>query len=191
MRRWCINPPKLRFYVPIQPEGSPNVSKPVLPESQTAEGKYRVTNWPDYDRALVRRGDVTVWFDEEFLRQHWHGKATGKRGMPLKYSDAAIQVLLMLKAVFALPYRSVEGLARSLMRLLGLAFPVPDHTQLSRRAKRLEVAIVRRERAGPVHLVVDSTGLKVYGEGEWKVRQHGVGKRRTWRKVHLAVGGNA
>ncbi len=167
------------------------MSKPALPESQTAKGKYRVTNWPDYDRALVRRGDVTVWFDEDFLRQHWHGKATGKRGMPLKYSDAAIQVLLMLKAVFVLPYRSVEGFARSLMRLLGLAFPVPDHTQMSRRAQRLQVAIPRRERPGPGHLVVDSTGLKVYGEGEWTVRQHGAGKHRTWRKVHLAVDGNA
>lgn len=177
----------------IQPEGSHSVSKPALSESEEAKAKvkYRVTNWPDYDRALVRRGDVTVWFDEDFLRGHWHGRPTGKRGMPLKYSDAAIQVLLMLKAVLALPYRSVEGLARSLMGLLGLAFPVPDHTQLSRRAQRLQVVIPRRERLGPVHVVVDSTGLKVYGEGEWKVRQHGAGKRRTWRKVHLAVDGNA
>ncbi len=134
---------------------------------------------------------MTVWFDEEFLRQHWHGKATVKRGMPLKYSDAVIQVLMMHKEVFALPYRSVERLARSLMHLLGLAFPVPDHTQLSRHAKRLEVVIVRRERAGPVHRGVDSAGLKVCGEDAWKVRQHGVGKRRTWRKVHLAVDGNA
>lgn len=74
---------------------------------------------------------------------------------------------------------------------MGVALPVPDHTQMSRRAKRLKVAILRRERPGPVHLVVDSTGLKIYGEGEWKVRQHGAGKRRTWRKVHLAVDGNA
>lgn len=169
------------------------MSKPGLPKSQAAkaEDKYRVTNWPDYDRALVRRGDVTVWFEEDFLRHHWHGKATGNRGKPLKYSDTAIQTLLMLKAVFGLPYRAVEGLAGSLMRLMGVALPVPDHTQMSRRAKRLEVAIPRRERPGPVHLVVDSTGLKIYGEGEWKVRQHGAGKRRTWRKVHLAVDGNA
>ncbi|MBS1212483.1 MAG: transposase family protein [Proteobacteria bacterium] len=97
--------------LPEEPEGSHSVSKSALPEDEgaKAKAKYRVTNWPDYDRALVRRGDVTV-------------------------SDAAIQMLLMLKAVFGLPYRSVEGLARSLMRLSGLAFPVLDHTQMSRRA---------------------------------------------------------
>jgi len=169
------------------------MSKPKLPETQApkTKDKYRVTNWPEYDRALVRRGDITVWFEEDFLRQHWRGQSTGKRGAPLIYSDAAIQVLLMLKAVFKLPYRSVEGLACSLMRLMGLELPVPDHTQMSRRASRLPVVIPRKERQEPIHLVVDSTGLKIYGEGEWKVRQHGAGKRRTWRKVHLAVDGHA
>ena len=109
------------------------MSKPKLPETQApkTKDKYRVTNWPEYDRALVRRGDITVWFEEDFLRQHWRGQSTGKRGAPLIYSDAAIQVLLMLKAVFSLPYRSVEGLACSLMRLMGLELPVPDHTQMS------------------------------------------------------------
>jgi hypothetical protein len=104
------------------------MSKSKLPESQAfkAKDKYRVTNWPEYDRALVRRGDITVWFEEDFLRQHWRGQNTGKRGAPLIYSDAAIQVLLMLKAVFGLSYRSVEALACSLMRLMGLELPVPD-----------------------------------------------------------------
>jgi transposase len=160
-----------------------------VPETPSAKvkAKYRVTNWPEYDRALVQRGDVTVWFDEEFLRRHWHGKASGKRGKPFKYSDAAIQVLLMLKAVFGLTYRSLEGFAGSLLRLMGPDFPVPDHTQMSRRARCLQVVIPRRERQRPIHLVVDSTGVKIYGEGEWKVRQHGADKRRTWRKVHVAV----
>lgn len=169
------------------------MSPPTLPENPApkVKDKYRVTNWPEYDRALVQRGDITVWFEEDFLRQHWRGRRTGKRGAPLTYSDAAIQVLLMLKAVFSLPYRSVEGLAGSLMRLMGLDLPVPDHTQISRRASRLSVTIPRKERQGPIHLVVDSTGLKIYGEGEWKVRQHGAGKRRTWRKIHLAVDGHA
>lgn len=167
------------------------MSKPALPESRAVKDPYRVTNWPDYDRALVRRGDVTIWFDEAFLRQHWRGRNSGKRGAPFVYSDCAIQTLLMLKAVFGLPYRALEGFARSLMRLLGLDFPVPDPTSMSRRARRLPVEIARRERQEPVHVVVDSTGLKVYGEGEWKVRQHGAGKRRTWRKVHLAVDAGA
>jgi hypothetical protein len=168
------------------------LSKPTASEtaSESPKAEYRVTNWPEYDGALVRRGEVTVWFDEDFLRHHWHGRSTGKRGAPWKYSETAIQTLVVLKAVFGLPYRALEGFARSLMTLMKLDFPVPDHTQMSRRARSLQVAIPRRERPGPIHLVVDSTGLKIYGEGEWKVRQHGVGKRRTWRKVHLAVDGN-
>lgn len=89
--------------------------------------------------------------------------------------------------LFRLPYRATEGLMKSLMRLNGLDLPVPDHTHMSRRAAQLAVEVPRRPRKGPIHVVVDSTGLKIFGEGEWKVRQHGVGKRRTWRKIHLAV----
>lgn len=152
-----------------------------------AKAQYRVTNWREYDRALVERGNLTVRFDEEFVKEHWRPKATGKRGAPFVYSDQAIQVLLMMKAVFHLPYRALEGFARSLMRLMELPLPIPDHTQMSRRAQTLGVVIPRQARPGPIHVVVDSTGLKVFGEGEWKVRQHGAGKRRTWRKVHFAV----
>lgn len=156
----------------------------------TAKEKWKITNWPQYDHALVQRGSVTLWFEEDFLQKHWRGAATGRRGAPVKYSERAIQTMLMLKAVFGLPYRALEGFARSLMGLMQLNFPVPDHSHLSRRAQRLHVAIPRRPRPGPIHVVVDSTGLKIHGEGEWKVRQHGVGKRRTWRKVHLAVDGH-
>ena len=156
-------------------------------EAATPKIQYRVTNWPEYDRALVERGRLTIWFDEEFLQSHWRPAPTGKRGAPFRYSDEAIQALLGLKAVFDLPYRMVEGLADSMVQLLGLALPIPDHTVMSRRAKTLQVQIPRRARTEPIHLVVDSTGLKVYGEGEWKVRQHGAGQRRTWRKVHFAV----
>lgn len=156
-------------------------------EAATEKVQYRVTNWPEYDRALVQRGSLTIWFDDEFLREHWRPAPTGKRGAPFRYSDMAIQALLVLKAVFDLPFRMVEGLAGSIVRLLGLALAIPDPTLMSRRAKTLRVEIPRRARTEPIHLVVDSTGLKVYGEGEWKVRQHGVGKRRTWRKVHLRV----
>lgn len=156
------------------------------PAAASGKVRYRVTNWPEYDRALVQRGSLTIWFDEEFLREHWRPAPTGRRGAPFQYSDIALQALLTLKAVFALPYRMVEGLAGSIMRLMGWALPIPDHTLLSRRAQTLTVQIPRRPRTGPIHMVVDSTGLKIYGEGEWKVRRHGAGKRRTWRKVHLA-----
>jgi hypothetical protein len=113
------------------------------PESKT---EYRVRNWPEYDRALVQRGSLTVWFDEAYIKEHWTPPGTGKRGAPWVYSDLAIQRLLVLKAVFHLPYRALEGLARSLMQLMGLDLPVPDHTHLSRRAKTLQVTIPRRAR---------------------------------------------
>ncbi len=159
-----------------------------IPAVQAATQKiqYRVTNWPGSDRALVRRGSLTIWFDEEFLRERWRPAPTGRRGAHFQYSDLAIQALLTLKAVFDLPYRMVEGLAGSIVRLMGLTLRIPDHTLLSRRAQTLTVQIPCRQRAGPIHVVVDSTGLKIHGEGEWKVRRHGAGKRRTWRKVHLA-----
>lgn len=157
------------------------------PAPSAQKGTYRVTNWAEYDRALVARGDITFWFDPQAIQALWLAAPSGRRGAPVLYSDWAIQVLLMLKQVFGLPNRSVEGLARSLMRLMGLELPVADHTVLSRRARTLTVQIERRERSGPIYVVADSTGLKVFGEGEWKVRQHGAGKRRTWLKVHLAV----
>lgn len=149
--------------------------------------RYRVTNWAEYDRALVSRGDLTIWFDEATIKDGWTPPPPVGRGKPGLYSALAIQTCLTLKTLFRLPYRATEGLMKSLMRLNGLDLPVPDHTHMSRRAAQLAVKIPRRPRTGPVHVVVDSTGLKIFGEGEWKVRQHGVGKRRTWRKIHLAV----
>lgn len=149
--------------------------------------RYRVTNWAEYDRALVNRGDLTIWFDEATIKDAWTPAPPVGRGKPGLYSEVAIQTCLTLKTLFRLPYRATEGLLKSLMRLNGLDLPVPDHTHMSRRAAQLSVKIPRRPRRGPVHVVVDSTGLKIFGEGEWKVRQHGVGKRRTWRKIHLAV----
>jgi len=149
--------------------------------------RYRVTNWSEYDRALVNRGNLTIWFDDESLRDKWTPPPPVGRGTPGRYSDVAIQTCLTIKGLFQLPYRATEGLVRSLMGLCHLDLPVPDHSYLSRRAAELSVQIPRRPRQGPTHVVVDSTGLKIFGEGEWKGRQHGGGKRRTWRKIHLAV----
>ena len=156
-------------------------------QASTAKHRYQVRNWSEYDRALVNRGSLTVWFDEQSIAQGWTPPRPKGRGKPGSYSDLAIQTCLTIKTLFRLPYRATEGLVRSLMGLCGLALPVPDHTHMSRRAATLSAAIPRRKRNGPIHVVVDSTGLKIFGEGEWKVRQHGVGKRRTWRKIHLAV----
>ena len=157
-------------------------------DESTAKAKYRyrVTNRAEYDRALVNRGNLTIWFDDASLAESWTPPPVG-RGKPGFYPDVAIQTCLTLKALFLLSYRATEGLLKYLMRLCGLDLPVPDHTHMSRRPATLEGKIPRRRRAGTTHVVADSTGLKIIGEGEWKVRQHGVGKRRTWRKIHLAV----
>jgi len=150
---------------------------------------YRVRNWPQYSKSLTRRGSLTVWFSEDVI-QEWHtfGESSG-RGRPRVYSDAAILCMLMLKAVFKLPLRATQGLVESLIDILKLPISAANYTTLSRRAGELDVdlSVQRCRDDEPLHAVFDSTGLKVYGEGEWKVRQHGYSKRRTWRKLHLGA----
>jgi hypothetical protein len=146
---------------------------------------YRIRNWAEYNRALVRRGSLTVWVDQEAL-DAWNHQGPPRWGAKFVYSDAAIQCLLTLRAVFHLPLRATQGMAASVFELMGLGLAVPHYSTLSRRAAALAVDLARKGQ-GPLHLVLDSTGLKVYGEGEWKVRKHGYSKRRTWRKLHLAI----
>ena len=151
----------------------------------TQKAVYRIRNWREYNEALVRRGSLTVWVDQEAL-DAWNYQGPAQWGGQYVYSDTAIQCLLTIRAVFHLPLRATQGMARSLFELMGLGLDVPHYSTLSRRAADLAVDLSRRSR-GPLHLVLDSTGLKVYGEGEWKVRKHGYSKRRTWRKLHLAI----
>jgi hypothetical protein len=147
--------------------------------------RYRVRNWREYDRGLIARGDLTVWLSPDLA---WRApESRGKRGRPMVFSDAAIQCVLTLKVLFQLPLRAAQGLVGSLLRLAGLNWPVPHYSTLSRRQRDLTVAVPCRSQGEPLHLVVDSSGLKVLGEGEWKVRRHGADRRRVWRKVHLAV----
>lgn len=154
--------------------------------SQTPKkSAYRVTNWKDYNQALVRRGSLTVWIDQQAL-DAWHHEGPPRWGARFTYSDLAIQCLLTLRAVFHLPLRATQGMAGSIFELMGLALEVPHYSTLCRRAATARIDLPRKAK-GPVHLVIDSTGMKVYGEGEWKVRQHGYSKRRTWRKLHLAI----
>jgi hypothetical protein len=155
--------------------------------------RRRVTNWAEYDAALRQRGSLTVWFTEEAVAA-WEAEPRTTPGGQPHYSSLAITTALTLKAVFRLALRQTEGLIGSVMRLLGLALSVPDHTTLSRRAETLEVPRPRsdsRTEAGrdpePVHLLVDSTGLKLCGAGEWLVEKHGTRTRRAWRKMHLGV----
>src|SRR3954465_12722025 len=146
---------------------------------------YRIRNWNQYNDALVRRGSITLWVDQDTLRA-WRYQGPARRGARFECSDAAIQCLPPLRAVYHLTLRATEGFAHSLFGLMGLDLPVPDYTTLCRRAATVRITLPKKA-TGPLHLVLDSTGLKVYGEGEWKVRQHGYSKRRTWLKLHLAV----
>ncbi|MFN2454944.1 MAG: IS5 family transposase [Pyrinomonadaceae bacterium] len=148
---------------------------------------YRLRNWKEYNKALVGRGSLTLWVSDESIAQWRETRHTGKRGAPRTYTDTAILCMATLEEVYHLPLRATEGLMRSIVKLLGVRLCVPDYTTLCRRRTALEVALPRRRRDEPLHMVVDSTGIKVYGEGEWKVRQHGYTKRRTWRKLHFGV----
>lgn len=151
------------------------------------KGAYKVTNWAEYNESLVSRGSITLWLDEEALEKWEHQNDEVKRGRPFVFSDTAIECLLVLREVFRLPYRQTEGLAHSLMQLMQVNLRVPDYSSLAKRAAKLEIDLSVTRRRGPIDIVVDSTGLKVFGEGEWKIRKYGPGKHRTWRKLHLAI----
>ena len=149
--------------------------------------KRKITNWKQYNQALVNRGSLTFWLDESAI-QNWHCKEHhGGRGRGFQFSDTAIETALMLKGVFKLSLRATEGFMNSLFQLMDVPLNSPDYTCISKRAKTVDVKYRNRCRGPVAHLVVDSTGLKVYGEGEWKTRKHGKEKRRTWRKLHLAI----
>jgi DDE family transposase len=148
---------------------------------------YRIRNWAEYNKSLIQRGDITVWFSDD-AREKWIAKATGARGRPQIYSDDAILCALMVKAVYHKPLRALVGFLRSLLLLLGISLPIPSYTQICRRAARLGQKVKRLSSGRRItDIVIDSSGLKVFGEGEWKVRQHGKSERRTWRKIHLVV----
>lgn len=149
---------------------------------------YRVRNWKDYNEALVQRGSVTFWFNEESIK-NWHEpKKEGVRGRPQEYSDLAIICGLTIKAVFKLTYRAAEGFIKSLLDKLKLGIKAPDYTLLCKRQKEVKIVLAKKVRPDEeLHIVCDSTGLKVFGEGEWKTRRHGPTKKRLWRKLHIAI----
>jgi len=152
--------------------------------------RRRVTNWPAYDASLRQRGSLTVWFTDEAVAS-WTAEPRTTRGGQPWYSPLAILTALALRAVFRLAYRQAEGLIGSIVGLLGVGLRVPDHTTLSRRAATLDVPRPRNAGAGagsePMHLLVDSTGLKLCGKGEWLLEKHGTATRRSWRMLHLGV----
>ena len=149
--------------------------------------QYRIRNWSEYNAGLKQRGSLTFWVDESVLQDWINPCLSGQPGASKHYSDLAIMTMATVKAVYRLPGRQCQGFLESIFELLGIGLSVPDHSTLSRRIGKLEVVLPVLPKEGARHVVVDSTGVKVYGEGEWKTRQHGVSKRRTWRKLHLGV----
>ena len=147
--------------------------------------RYRVRNWPDYNRALVSRGRLTFWFDEDAIAGWRNTELRSGPGTPRIYSDTAIQCALVLKSVFHLSLRATQGFLGSVVKLMKLDLPVPDYSTVSRRQGSLSISLPTRKRAR--HVVIDATGLKVYGAGEWHVQKHRSGRRRAWRKLHLGV----
>ncbi|HHI5550495.1 TPA: IS5 family transposase [Vibrio parahaemolyticus] len=157
--------------------------------------RYKTTNWKQYNKALINRGSLTFWIDEEAIRQ-WKQSKQDKRGRPRQFSDLAITTALMVKRVFSMPLRALQGFIDSVFSLANVPIVCPHYSCISRRAKQVEVSFKPKTRGAIQHLAIDATGLKVYGEGEWKVygegewkvKKHGTdGKRRVWRKLHLAV----
>jgi hypothetical protein len=146
--------------------------------------RYHTTNWSEYNAALRRRGSLLVWLDREM---EWSAPKRGRPGRPQTFSDAAIQFCLSIKVLFGLALRQAIGMVASLLELAGVDWPVPDYSTLCRRQKTVTIQIPYRRSGGPLHLLVDSTGVKMRGDGEWQVRKHGSSRRRQWRKVHLAM----
>lgn len=152
------------------------------------EPTYRIRNWPEYNRALIQRGSITIWIDEQAVKNWFSSYHTCRAGRPATYSDEAILMMLILREVYKRSLRNLQGFVQSFFRLMGLNLPVPSYSQISRRAKSLHKRVNRLMQGKKAcHIIFDSTGLKVHGEGEWKVKVHGKSKRRTWRKFHIGI----
>ena len=150
---------------------------------------YKVTNWSEYNDALRRRGDFTIWFTEEAIAE-WRPAKTGTRGRPQEYSDIAIETAVFIRQVFHLPLRQTEGIMHSLARVMKADITIPDFSSISKRSIALPKHVLSKAMEPGSLVIVDSTGLKVYGKDEWHQEKHDVPARRTWRKLHLAIDEN-
>ena len=152
--------------------------------------KYRVTNWATYNQALVNRGNLAFWISPHAIA-NWNPRPSERRrGGQLKYSNLAIESVLTLGLVYHLPLRQTEGFVVSIFKLMGLHLDVPDHSTLSRRSKTLKIQLMAKLHFSPIDLIIDSTGLSVFGEGQWAAAKHGKKGFQGWKKLHLGVDGN-
>lgn len=153
-----------------------------------SKDKHKLINWGVYNAGLKQRGSINIWISAEVISVWNEAAKNGKRGRDRKYSDLVILCCLSVRKVYHLPLRQCEGFIRSFFEITGIGMSVPDYTTLCRRASGLEVQLNRLETKGEtIDIAIDSTGLKVYGEGEWKVRKHGYSKYRTWMKLHIGI----
>jgi hypothetical protein len=148
---------------------------------------YRIKNWDEYNRSLINRGNITIWFSQDSVSNWFSDKRTGKKGRPEEYSDIALECCLVLRSLLRLPLRATQGFIESLILLLKIDIKVPNYSLLSKRASKQIVKLKNLSFNESIDIVIDSTGLKIFGEGEWKIRCHGKSKRRKWRKLHLTV----
>lgn len=150
--------------------------------------KYKVKNWSEYEKSLRNRGDITFWISNDAIKT-WQSLSNGKRGAQKKYSDVAIETALSLRLLFHLPLRQTEGFLKSILKLMNLNLSCPDHSTLSRRNQSLNISKQLDNIQSPVTFIVDSTGLKVCGQGEWHEKKHGKKQRKIWKKLHIGVSG--
>ena len=156
------------------------------PAKPKNKDKYKVTNWKAYNQSLRNRGNITIWMETD-MASKWSYSGTQKRGGKMIYSNTAIEFCYIIRCSYGLAYRQTEGFVLGLFELLKYPLPVPSYTQIQRRARRLPCKLKKyMQTKEDIHIVIDSTGIKVYGEGEWKVKKHGADKHRTWRKLHIA-----
>ena len=159
-------------------------------KSRNKAERYKVKNWSQYNRSLINRGKITVWFSPDAKLMYEPDDMPRKRGGQLQYTDTYIEMCCMIRKLYSLGLRQTEGTVSSIVTMLNLEVGVPSYSQICRRMKQLKISpeLEKRHKQGEsIHIAFDSTGLKVYGEGEWKVRQHGWGKHRIWRKIHLGA----
>ena len=152
-----------------------------------AKQNFKITNWSAYNKALRQRGSLTVCLDESAIAAWTDSSQQKGRGRPLHYTDMAITTVLMIKRVFNLSLRALQGFVDSIFKLMDMPLRCPDYSLVNKWAKRVSISIKTPTRGEISHLVIDATGLKVFGEGEWKVRLHGADRRRVRRKLHLAA----
>ncbi|MBM3456409.1 MAG: IS5 family transposase [Bacteroidetes bacterium] len=147
----------------------------------------KIKNWSEYNKSLINRGSLTFWISEDVVRSWRSSKKTSKAGRPEKYSDSAIQAICMVRFFFHLTLRSTEGFIRSLFNMMQITLPVPSYSRISRRMKWLNLDYKKLSSHKPTHIAIDSTGVKIYGDGEWHVKIHGESKRKKWKKMTLGV----